>query len=99
MVFAQNYGEASALAFFTRLPVVSGHNQYFLWGMHGSDMDIMIDIDGQCWHNFHLYRSVEKAAIFSNPYGMPYENNLPIYVCRGITRPFASLWPKAKHFE
>jgi hypothetical protein len=99
VVFAQNYGEASAVAFFTPLPVVSGHNQYFLWGTHGSDLDVMIDIGGQCWHDYHLYRSVRKAATFTDAYAMPYESDLPIYICRGITRPIADLWPKAKHFE
>jgi hypothetical protein len=34
VIVAQNYGEAGAIEFFgrsARLPVISGHNQYFLW--------------------------------------------------------------------
>ena|GEM_PF-4661195 len=46
VVFAQNYGEASAVAFFTHIPVISGRNQYYLWGTPGKTGDVMIDIDG-----------------------------------------------------
>ena len=99
VVFAQNYGEASAVAFFTNVPVVSGHNQYYLWGLHGKTGDVMIDINGACWHDYHLFRSVKTAAIFSNRFGMPYEDNMPIVVCRGANESLAKLWPKAKHYE
>lgn len=99
IVFAQNYGEASAIAFFTNIPVISGHNQYYLWGLHGNDGDIMIDINGACWHDFHLYRSATRATTFSNPYGMPYEDNMPIEICKGITQSLQALWPKAKNYE
>jgi hypothetical protein len=99
IVFAQNYGEASAIAFFTKIPVVSGHNQYYLWGTHGNDADVMIDINGACWQSFHLYRSAKVVTRFANPYGMPYEDGMPIAVCRGITQPIVKLWPRAKHYE
>jgi hypothetical protein len=99
VVFAQNYGEASAIAFFTSIPVISGHNQYYLWGTHGKNADVMIDINGACWKALHLYRSAKVVATFSNPYGMPYEDGIPITVCRGVTQPIAKLWPQAKHYE
>jgi hypothetical protein len=99
IVFAQNYGEASAIAFFTKIPVISGHNQYYLWGTHGNNANVMIDINGACWQSFHLYRSARVVTTFSNPYGMPYEDGMPIAVCRGITQPIAKLWPQAKHYE
>ncbi len=99
VVFAQNYGEASAVAFFTNVPVISGHNQYYLWGLHGKSGEVMIDINGQCWHDLHLYRSSTRAAVFSNPYGMPYEDHMPVAVCRGITQSLQALWPKAKNYE
>ena len=99
VVFAQNYGEASAIAFFTNIPVISGHNQYYLWGTRGTDAGVMIDINGACWQSLHLYRSAKIATTFSNPYGMPYEDGMPIAVCRGINQPIAKLWPRAKHYE
>ena len=99
VVFAQNYGEASAVAFYTRIPVISGHNQYYLWGTGGSEADVMIDIGGHCWTGLHLYRKATQAAIFSNQYVMPYENDSPIYVCRDITQPITRIWHLAKHYE
>ncbi len=99
VAFAQNYGEASAIAFYSNVPVISGHNQYYLWGLHGNSGEVMIDVNGECWHDLHLYRSATRATVFSNPYGMPYEDNMPIVVCRGITRSLQALWPKAKNYE
>ena len=43
VIAAQNYGEAAAIEFLGRspsLPVISGHNQYFLWGL--------VDTVGMC---------------------------------------------------
>ena len=98
--FAQNYGEAAAIEFFApRVPVASGHNQYWLWGPRGHDGSVVIDIDGDCGAKQHLFVSATKAATFSAPYIMPYENDIPIMVCRGIKVPLQTLWPTLKHYE
>ncbi len=94
----QNYGEASAIAFFTKIPVISGHNQFYLWGTHG-DGNVLIDIGGDCGRSLHLFRSAKRAAVFSAPYVMPYEDDMPIMVCRGITRPIGTIWSKIKNYE
>lgn len=99
VAFAQNYGDASAIAFFSNVPVISGHNQWFLWGTRGHDADVLIDVNGPCWKGIHLYRSATRVATFTNRYGMPYEDDLPIFVCRGITKPLRAVWPNAKHYE
>lgn len=103
VISARNYGEAAALEFFGRdyelPPVVSGHNQYFLWGTHGRSGEILIDINGDCGKRFNLYRSATVAATFSHPYVMPYENRMPILVCRGINRPIAEIWPRVKSYN
>ena len=97
---AQNYGEASAVAFFEpHVPVVSGHNQYWLWGPQGHDGNVVIDIAGDCGAKDHLFRSSMRAAVFSAPYVMPYEDNIPIMVCRGLKVPIAQLWPSLKSYE
>jgi hypothetical protein len=84
-----NYGEASAINFFGRdlPPAVSGHNQYFLWGPQGRDGDVVIDVNGDCGAKQHLFASTWDAGIFSAPSVMPYEDRLPIRVCRGIRTP------------
>ncbi len=96
---AKNYGEASAIAFFSSVPVISGHNQYFLWGTRGYSGDVSVDVAGDCGAKSHLFRESKRAATFSAPYVMPYEDNLPIMVCRGIKEPLAQLWPSVKSYE
>ncbi|HEU5478925.1 MAG TPA: hypothetical protein VFU90_03790, partial [Candidatus Tumulicola sp.] len=100
VAFAQNYGEAAAVEFFApRVPVISGHNQYWLWGPRGHDGSVVIDIAGDCGAKQHLFKSTSKAATFSAPYVMPYEDDIPISVCRGLTVPLQTLWPTLKHYE
>lgn len=100
VAFAQNYGEAAAIEFFApRVPVVSGHNQYWLWGPRGHDGSVVIDVAGDCGAKQHLFVSATKATTFSAPYVMPYEDGIPIMVCRGLKVPMSTLWPSLKHYE
>jgi hypothetical protein len=100
VIVVQNYGEAAAIQFFSEpeLPVVSGHNQYFLWGTHGYSGNVLLDVNGDCGRDRHLFRSAQKAATFSAPYVMPYEDDMPIMLCRGIKQPLAQLWPSIKNY-
>jgi hypothetical protein len=93
-----NYGEASAVAFFSTVPAISGHNQFYLWGPRGNG-NVLIDIGGDCGKSLHLFRSAKRAAVFLAPYVMPYEDDMPIMVCRGITRPIGTIWSKVKNYE
>lgn len=36
-VFARNYSDAGAVEFYSDLPVISGHNNYYLWGPRGAN--------------------------------------------------------------
>lgn len=102
VIAASNYGEASAIEFFGAgrglPPVISGHNQYFLWGTHGASGEVLIDVNGDCGAGMRLYRSSRQAAAFSAPYIMPYEDGIPIMVCRGINVPLADVWPHVKDY-
>jgi hypothetical protein len=102
-IVAGNYGEAAAIDFFGRQyglpPALSGHNQYFLWGTHGYSGNVIIDVAGDCGARQHLFASSERAATFTAPWVMPYENGIPIMVCRGIQRPLAELWPSLKNYR
>ncbi|MBN1223509.1 MAG: glycosyltransferase family 39 protein [Candidatus Aminicenantes bacterium] len=102
-VFAQNYGEAGAMDFFGRtygLPrAISGHNNYWLWGPGQYTGEIMIVIGGDKAQLEKYFVRVEQAGIFINEYVMPYENNLPLFVCRGLKIPIEDLWPQVKHYE
>ena len=66
-IIASNYGEAAAIDVYDRsdgLPALSGENQYFLWGTHGFDGDIVIHINGDPRRWRKLCKSVETAASF-----------------------------------
>jgi 4-amino-4-deoxy-L-arabinose transferase-like glycosyltransferase len=103
VIVAQNYGEASAIDFFGKgyglPPVISGHNQYYLWGTHGYSGNVIIDVAGDCGARAHLFDSSERAATFTSQWAMPYEDGIPIMVCRGIHTPLTELWPRLKSFE
>ena len=95
-----NYGEASAVAFFApQVPVISGHNQYWLWGTRGFSGDVLIDIGGDCGAKEHLFEHATRAATFRNRWAIGYENELPIMLCRGIKKPLADVWPAVKDYE
>lgn len=102
-IFAQNYGEAGAIDFFGPeygLPkAISGHNNYWLWGPNHYTGDVMILIGGDRSDYEQLFESIEQAGLFQHDYVMPYENNLPLFVCRGLKTPIEELWPQLKHYE
>jgi hypothetical protein len=101
-IFAQNYGEAAAIDFFGRQyglpPAISGHNQYFLWGMRGYTGNVLIWV-GRGGLNARLFENCVQAASFTSPWIQAYEDHLPIVVCRGIKKPLAELWPRVKAYE
>ena len=100
VVFAGNYGEASAVAFFTpNIPVISEHNQYWLWGPRGNRGNVLVQIGGTCFRSDRLFASRTFAATAKSRWAMAYENNLPIWICRGIKKPLADVWPSIKSYE
>jgi len=103
-IYVQNYGEAGAIDFFGRkygLPkAISGHNNYWLWGLRGyNKANIVIILGGNEADYKRAFNKVKKVATFRHKYVMPYENNLPVYLCRGIKLPLKELWPYFKHFD
>ncbi len=44
------------------------------------------------------YSEVTEVARHVSKYAMPYENDLPIFVCRGPIRPIPSIWPRVKRY-
>ncbi len=99
VVAASNYGEASAVEFFAPgIPVISGHNQYWLWGTHGYTGNVVIDVNGDCGAKEHLFEHATRAAVFDAPYTIGWETHIPIMVCRDLKVPLAKLWPSLKNY-
>jgi len=103
-IYVQNYGEAGAIDFFGRkhgLPkAISGHNNYWLWGLRGYNKANIVIMLGGCEADYkRAFKKIKQVATFRHKYVMPYENNLPVYLCRGIRLPLKGLWPYFKHFD
>jgi hypothetical protein len=99
-IYVQNYGEAGAIDRFGPAhhlpPASSGHNNYYLWGPQGEGAVVIVlggrreDVERRC-------ASVEEAGRTPrHPQAMPYENDLPIYVCRSPR--IRAIWPALKRY-
>jgi hypothetical protein len=103
-IVASNYGEAAAIDFFggryVLPPAISGHNNYWLWGTHGYSGDVVIDVNGDCGRTDFpgLFRSARLVTRSNPPWVISYEQDIPISLCEGITRPLPALWPKLRHY-
>ena len=102
-IFAQNYGEAGAIDFFGPrygLPkAISGHQSYFLWGPRAYTGDVMIVIGDSAESLARWFHHVKLAAVVRSRYAMPYESNLPVFVCRGLRGRLQDLWPRVKSWR
>lgn len=101
-IYVQNYGEAGAIDYYRDKynlpPALCGHNNYYLWGLRGQTGEVMIIFGGRQQDHEQVYESVEMVTRFTHPYVMPYENNQPIYICRGLKMPLNEVYPRTKHF-
>ena len=102
VVFARNYGEAGAIDFFRsdyRLPrVISGHNNYWYWGPGDTTFTTVIVIGGTMKGNLEVCDSVRQAAVIRDKYAMPYETDLPVFICKGFKIPFSEIWKRVRVF-
>jgi hypothetical protein len=102
-VFASNYGEAGAVDFYgpaLGLPkAISGHNSYFIWGPQGCTGQVLITINVPLQDLTGGFESVEPAGKTSCIYCMPFENNAPIFIARGLKASIEAAWPRVKMFE
>ena len=101
VVLVQNYSEAAAIEFLSdpKLPVISGHNQYFLWGPRGYTGDVVICVGDNCDSAVPYFRSCALEAELKAAWIQPSEFGIPIMVCRGIKKPLAELWPLTKFYN
>ncbi|MCP5052667.1 MAG: glycosyltransferase family 39 protein, partial [bacterium] len=102
-IFTGNYGEAGAIDLLGKKynlpPAISGHNNYWFWGPGDKDINVVIKLNGSPESLKKLFTEVTLAATFTCDYCMPYENNMPIYICKGIKVPLNELWPRLKHYD
>jgi hypothetical protein len=106
-VLTGNYGEAGALSQLGapgRLPpIISGHNNYFLWGPGTCTGKVLIVVGyspSDVQSDSAVYAHITLAATQRCQYCMVSENNLPVYVLTDPTISiFPQLWYTLKHYD
>jgi 4-amino-4-deoxy-L-arabinose transferase-like glycosyltransferase len=102
-VLTGNYGEAGAVDFYGRalgLPkAISGHNSYFAWGPQGCTGKVIITVNYPLQDLTGAFESVESGGHTECTYCMPFENNAPIYIARGLKIDINEAWPSVKDFN
>jgi hypothetical protein len=103
VVFAGNYGEAASLEYYSgkyALPrIISTHNSYWFWGYPKEGLKTVIVLGGKAEDHRKSCDEVTLAAAHTCRYCMPYENNMPIYVCRGLRVSPAEIWKNERSFN
>ena len=103
VVLVSNYGEAGALEYyreeFNLPPIICPHNSYYLWGPGGATGDLVLAYGFDRAELEEQFESVQVASeLFNHPLVMPYQNNRPIFICRGLKKPVGEVWPLLKQF-
>jgi len=103
VVFVMNYGEGAALDYYAAkypLPrVISTHNSFWFWGYPKEGLRTVIVLRGKEEDHRKSCDEVTLAAVHTCRYCMPYENNIPIFVCRGLRVSPADIWKSQKSFN
>jgi len=59
---------------------------------------VMIVIGGSRDELLSAFASVDLGATFTCADCMPYENNKPIWIARGLKEPMSAVWPRVKRY-
>jgi hypothetical protein len=105
-VYGSNYGVASAVNVLgpaLGLPTgigVSGHNQYWLWGLPPGRGDPLLVVSGADEDCGGLFRERALAARLPPvPFARPEDDAHWIWICRGARRPLTSLPEEVRHLQ
>jgi hypothetical protein len=97
------YGPAAAIDVLGRtrgLPgAISTHNNYWLWGWGDADGRAVVLLGGPRDRLATLFESLEQTGTVHCTPCMPYEDDKPVYVGRGMKVPFAEIWPRFQHYD
>jgi hypothetical protein len=87
LIVAGNYGEYGALVYWDPdhdlPPVVSGHNSCHSWWPDDLAPAVVVVVGGSREGLEALFEDVTLAANNRADWAMPYESNVPVWVCRG----------------
>lgn len=102
LVYCSNYGKASAIEYYSKkypLPkVICPHNSYWYWWPDGKNITTVIIIGGEIEDHLQALKEVEAVGVHQAENVMPYENNLTIFIGRGLIRSLAEIRASDKVF-
>ena len=102
VVYCNNYGEAGAIDYYRKnylLPkVICPHNNYWYWWPENTNATTVIIIGGNIEEHLQSLQQVEAAGMHKTKYAMPYENNLTIFIGRGLKRSLQEIKQSNKIF-
>jgi hypothetical protein len=78
---------------------ICAHNSYWMWGYGAEERGVVIVLGGSRAYLDDLFESVELATTFECALCMPYENHKPIWIARGMRRPWREVWPELRRYE
>ncbi len=102
-ILTGNYGQAGAINLFGKkhgLPqVISGHNNYYLWGPGDCSGEVVIALGLSYYDLKRVFDTVTPVGSTRCEYCMPFENLRPIYVCQDPKMTLEEAWPRFKWFQ
>jgi hypothetical protein len=102
-VVASNYGEAGAIDFFAPElglpPAISGHNSYWLWGPGDCTGEVLLVLGDVREEHAGDFESLELGGVHDCTDCMPYEDELPIWIGRGLKVDVHEAWRGIRHFD
>jgi len=79
--------------------VISGHNNYWLWGPGEEPIDTVLVLSASRERQEERFAVVQEVARIECGDCMPYENGLTLFACRGLKKPFAEVWQDLRHYD
>ena len=102
-IFSNNYGRCASVDYYGKdlgLPKTIGeHNNYWIWGPRDYDGRVVIILGGDADGHRQVFEEVTLVKSIDCDYCMPYEDNVPVYLCKGLKVDLKSIWKEEKHFE
>jgi hypothetical protein len=98
VLFGSNYGRAGALDWYGRPaglpPAISNIGSYWFWGYGDRDWDVAVFAGGDIEDLRDYFREVTVVARVRDPWRVPEERDVPVFVVRGPYVPIATAWPR-----
>jgi hypothetical protein len=102
-IFASNYGRCASIDYYAEeygLPKsIGNHNNYWIWGPREYSGELVIILGGDIEDHQPNFHEVTRESVVDCEYCMPYEDNLPVYLCKGLKGKLPDIWTEDKHFE